>query len=142
MKKSAASEQGEVVKTRAPGGTEHILFVDDEEMLVQAGQLMLEHLAYKVTARTDSMEVLSLFRAQAESFDLVICDITMPKMNGLELARRLMEIRPDVPIILATGFSPDSHFSFDSANHRVASDAFIYAGWKALKALRRSTPNG
>ena len=38
--------------------------------------------------------------------------------------------------------SPDSHFSFDSANHRVASDAFIYAGWKALKALRRSTPNG
>ena len=39
-------------------------------------------------------------------------------------------------------FNPDSHFSFDSANHRVASDAFIYAGWKALKALRRSTPNG
>ena len=39
-------------------------------------------------------------------------------------------------------FIPDSHFSFDSANHRVASDAFIYAGWKALKALRRSTPNG
>ena len=38
--------------------------------------------------------------------------------------------------------NPDSHFSFDSANHRVASDAFIYAGWKALKALRRSTPNG
>ena len=43
---------------------------------------------------------------------------------------------------LTRTLSPDSHFSFDSANHRVASDAFIYAGWKALKALRRSTPNG
>ena len=43
---------------------------------------------------------------------------------------------------ISPAFTPDSHFSFDSANHRVASDAFIYAGWKALKALRRSTPNG
>ena len=44
--------------------------------------------------------------------------------------------------ISGTAFDPDFHFSFDSANHRVASDAFIDAGWKALKALRRSTPNG
>ena len=46
------------------------------------------------------------------------------------------------PLCLHQADNPDSHFSFDSANHRVASDAFIYAGWKALKALRRSTPNG
>ena len=88
-----------------PKGTEHILFLDDEEPLVRAGQQSLESLGYKVTARVDSVEVLNLFRAQAESFDLVFCDITMPKINGIELARQLLGIRPGVPIILATGFS-------------------------------------
>ena len=54
----------------------------------------------------------------------------------------LNEVDTPLARFWALPFSPDSHFSFDSANHRVASDAFIYAGWKALKALRRSTPNG
>ena len=64
------------------------------------------------------------------------------------LARRLSIHRNTVtqayrdPVLSKLVVNPDSHFSFDSANHRVASDAFIYAGWKALKALRRSTPNG
>ncbi len=86
-------------------GSEHILFVDDEEMLAEVTRLTLERLGHKVTTRVNSVEALNLFRAQAWNFDLVISDVTMPKMNGIELARKLLEIRPDIPIILATGFS-------------------------------------
>ena len=89
----------------APNGREHIPFVDDEEMLVQAGKLILEHLGYTVTAQSDPNEALRLFRADAEKFDLVISDITMPKMTGLVLAKRLLAVRSDVPIVLATGFT-------------------------------------
>ena len=89
----------------APGGNERILFVDDEEPLVRMGQQMLERLGYHVSARTSSMEALEAFRAQPDRFDLVITDQTMPNMTGVQLARELMRIRPDIPIILITGFS-------------------------------------
>jgi len=89
----------------APRGSEHILFVDDEKMLVQAGKLMLEHLGYTVTAQSDPNEALRLFRADAEKFDLVISDVAMPNMTGLVLAERLLEVRSDIPIVLATGFT-------------------------------------
>ena len=89
----------------APRGKERILFVDDEEQLVRMGQRMLERLGYSVTARTSSVEALEAFRAQPEKFDLVITDQTMPNMTGVELARELMRIRPDIPVILITGFS-------------------------------------
>ncbi|MBW1796685.1 MAG: response regulator, partial [Deltaproteobacteria bacterium] len=88
-----------------PRGNERILFVDDEEPLVRMGQQMLERLGYHVTARTSSVEALEAFRAQPDRFDLVITDQTMPNMTGVELAKELMRIRPDIPIILITGFS-------------------------------------
>ncbi len=97
-------ERTETVES-VPSGDEHILFVDDEEMLVQAGKLMLEHLGYTVTARSDSREALELFSEESEEFDLVISDVTMPKMNGVVLAEHLLEIRPDIPIVLTTGFT-------------------------------------
>ena len=102
--------EGEVVTQPAdteanPAGSEHILFVDDEEMLAEVSRLTLEKLGHKVTTQVSSVEALNLFRAQAWNFDLVISDVTMPKMNGIELARKLLEIRPDIPIILATGFT-------------------------------------
>ena len=86
-------------------GTEHILLVDDEECIVLMAQQMLERLGYQVTSRTSSMKALEAFKAKPNAFDLVITDMTMPNMTGLELAPRLKEIRPDIPIIICTGFS-------------------------------------
>ncbi|MBW2063722.1 MAG: PAS domain S-box protein [Deltaproteobacteria bacterium] len=88
-----------------PRGSEHILFVDDEPSLVEIGEQMLRHLGYTVTSRTSSVEALSLFRAKADEFDLVITDMTMPHMTGDKLARELLRLRPDIPIILSTGYS-------------------------------------
>ena len=87
------------------GGKERILLVDDEEQIVRMSQQMLERLGYQVTARTSSIETLEAFRAAPDKFDLVITDTTMPNMTGIELARKLMEIRFDIPIIICTGFS-------------------------------------
>jgi CheY-like chemotaxis protein/anti-sigma regulatory factor (Ser/Thr protein kinase) len=88
-----------------PHGSGHILFIDDEEMLVSIVKIMLERLGYVVTARTSSLEALTTFQNQPDLFDLVITDLTMPGMTGLDLSRRLLQIRPDLPIILCTGFS-------------------------------------
>ncbi|MDY6987588.1 MAG: response regulator [Thermodesulfobacteriota bacterium] len=89
----------------APTGTERILFIDDEATLANMGKQMLESLGYEVTTRTDGTEALELFKSQPDRFDLVITDMTMPKMTGAELAPELMRIRPDIPVILCTGFS-------------------------------------
>ena len=88
-----------------PVGTERILFVDDEEMLAKMGQTILERLGYKVTVRISSIEALAIFKAQSEFFDMVITDQTMPRMTGFDLAQRMLQIRPDMPIILCTGYS-------------------------------------
>ena len=88
-----------------PGGSERILFVDDEAALVELGDIMLTSLGYQVTSRTSSVEALELFRARPYDFDLVITDMTMPNMRGNDLARELLKIRPDIPIIVCTGFS-------------------------------------
>jgi PAS domain S-box-containing protein len=87
------------------GGTEHILLVDDETALTHMGRQMLERLGYQVTVRNSSVEALALFRTAPERFDLVISDMAMPQMTGDTLAREIMRIRPDIPIILCTGYS-------------------------------------
>jgi len=94
-------------KTEAslPTGDEHILFVDDEKILAEVGKEILEHLGYEVTTRTSSLEALELFKAKPEFFDLVITDMSMPNITGEQLSREFMKIRPDIPIILCTGFS-------------------------------------
>ena len=68
-------------------------------------QQILERLGYQVTSRTSSVEALEVFRAKPDEYDLVITDMTMPNMTGVELTPRLREIRPDIPIIICTGFS-------------------------------------
>ena len=88
-----------------PTGHECILFIDDDPGLVNIGRQMLERLGYKISARTSSLEALELFKAQPDRFDLVITDMTMPKMAGDKLSRELIKIRPDIPIIICTGFS-------------------------------------
>jgi PAS domain S-box-containing protein len=86
-------------------GNERILLVDDELPIVKMGSQTLERLGYAVTARTSSIEALALFRSRPNDFDLVITDMTMPNMTGADLAAELMRIRPDIPVILCTGYS-------------------------------------
>jgi len=87
------------------GGTERILFVDDEEMIAKMVKEMLTSLGYQVTVLTNSIEALEQFNAQPDKFDLVICDMTMPLMTGKELSENILNIRPETPIILCTGYS-------------------------------------
>jgi CheY-like chemotaxis protein len=105
-----AIQQTEVPETRVRekeirGGHEHILLVDDEEILVEMIKKMLERMGYSVETRTSSVEALALFSAQSERYDLVVTDMTMPNMTGEKLAVELIKIRPDIPIILCTGYS-------------------------------------
>ena len=88
-----------------PPGTERILFVDDEAPIVKMGGQILERFGYTVSIRTSSIEALELFRTKPNDFDLVITDMTMPNMTGDTLAVALMKIRPDIPVMLCTGFS-------------------------------------
>ncbi len=88
-----------------PKGNEHILIVDDEPSIVEMVTSQLHLLGYKVTSRYNSREALELFKAKLDSFDLVITDMTMPKMTGDELAREIKRISPKTPIIMCTGFS-------------------------------------
>ena len=87
------------------GGSERILLVDDEEPVAEFGRLALEQLGYQITARTGSVEALKLFQAAPDRFDLVITDLMMPNLNGFDLAKGILSLRPHLPIILLTGFS-------------------------------------
>jgi PAS domain S-box-containing protein len=93
--------------TLTSGHGENILLVDDESALTATLQRMLTRLNYQVTATNRASVALRLFRDTPEQFDLVITDLAMPEMNGLEVARRLREIRADLPVILVSGHAPD-----------------------------------
>jgi CheY-like chemotaxis protein len=86
-------------------GTENILFVDDEAFQADIAQNMLSRLGYRLTACTNSVEAMERFRHSPEKFDLVITDMTMPHMTGDVLAKELISIRADIPIIVCTGYS-------------------------------------
>ena len=92
-------------KERPPIGNEKILFVDDEKAIVKLGTQLLGRLGYEVTGKESSLEALAVFQSAPNDFDLVITDMTMPDMVGTNFAKKLMAIRPEIPIILCTGFS-------------------------------------
>jgi signal transduction histidine kinase/DNA-binding response OmpR family regulator len=102
-------DTGKVDQLQAPekiaGGSERILLVDDEAAIVEVVESMISSLGYRVTARRSSVETLNLFRTRPDDFDLVITDMTMPGIRGDDLAREMLKIRADIPIILCTGFS-------------------------------------
>ena len=114
-------------ETNAPAedirhGKGRILFVDDEEMLAHVGQKLLTHLGYDAVACTSSLDALETFRAAPQRFDLVITDQTMPAMTGVTLVAELRRIRPDIPIILCTGFS---HLINAEKAQALGVDAFV-----------------
>jgi len=92
-----------------PRGNERVLIVDDEKVLADIEKRMLNMLGYEVEVRTSPIEALEAFRAHPQTFDVVITDMTMPQLTGLNLARKILEIRPDIPIILCTGFSEQAN---------------------------------
>jgi len=94
-------------RSEGKGHGECILFVDDEPSLAELGQRRLEMLGYTVAVATTSAKALALVRADPGAFDLVITDFTMPGLNGVELATAITRIRPDLPVILATGHIDD-----------------------------------
>jgi DNA-binding NtrC family response regulator len=88
-----------------PGGTEHVLLVDDEESILIMEQQMLERLGYTVTPCAGGIQAFEIFKNDPDLFDLLITDMAMPEMTGELLARELSKIRPKFPILLCTGFS-------------------------------------
>jgi len=88
-----------------PTGTERILVVDDEKAIIDISKKILTSLGYAVEVRTSSIEALELLKAMPDKFDLIITDMTMPQMTGDKLAMELMKVRPDIPVILCTGFN-------------------------------------
>jgi CheY-like chemotaxis protein len=92
-------------KENLPTGDEHILLVDDEKPIVMLESQVLQRLGYKVTAFTDSRDAEAAFQANAAAFDLVITDMAMPHITGAKLAGIMIAVRPDIPIILCTGYS-------------------------------------
>lgn len=107
----ASSQQPAREEQHLPRGTERVLIVDDERMLVDLGERILKSLGYQVTAVSDSREALAIFSAHPDNFDLVITDLAMPCMDGLELARQILAKRPDIPIILYSGYGDVSQRS-------------------------------
>jgi len=87
------------------GGSEKILFVDDEESMVNLNRQRLERLGYQVKGTTKPVEALEWFKADPDQFDAIITDMTMPRMTGDRLAAEVLEIRPHMPVIICTGYS-------------------------------------
>lgn len=97
--------QETVSRPALPGGTETILLVDDDEPLLEVGMLMLKKLGYTVITHNNPEKALEYFRLNSDRIHLLVTDMTMPTMNGRELATKVLEIQPDLPVFLCTGYS-------------------------------------
>ena len=134
LPRSAWDMAGEVQEEETiPYGRERLLFVDDEPALVRLSHTVLTQLGYDVAAYTSSVEALAAFQATPHHFDLVITDYSMPEMTGEALAHVLRSLRPDIPIILQTGFS-----HLIDAEQAAASgiDAFLLKPWTVRELAR------
>ncbi len=102
---SSSKKQEKVCDQQVPAGSERILLVDDEKMIVELNAEILKGLGYKVVLCTESTEAMEIFRNDPDAFDLVLTDQVMPSLTGLELAQKIKSLRPAVPIVLVTGYS-------------------------------------
>ncbi len=82
-----------------------ILFVDDDQDISHVSKRILENLGYQVTVQSNATEAFQLFHKMPDGFDLIITDLMMPDMTGLELSKKILDIRKDIPIILSSGYS-------------------------------------
>jgi PAS domain S-box-containing protein len=87
-----------------PGGGQHILLIDDEDALVRLGTILLTKQGYRVTGCTDPQSAIRQFRREPEAFHAVVTDLSMPGMSGFDCAKELLEVRPDIPIVLTSGY--------------------------------------
>jgi PAS domain S-box-containing protein len=124
-----------------PTGSERILIVDDDTIVIGMTKRKVERLGYQVTTQTSSAAALDLFRYQPDAYDLVISDQTMPELTGDKLANKLKEIRPDIPIIICSGYS--SRMDAEQAEH-IGISAFIMKPFesKELSRVIRSILDG
>ncbi len=102
---SAEKDEGAVSKQDMPGGSERIMLVDDEQTVLMIAERMLKKQGYAVSAFSNSEAALEAFQTSPQTYDLVITDMTMPRMTGKTLAREVLKLRPDIPVILCTGYS-------------------------------------
>ncbi len=107
------------IQMAAQHGSETVLFIDDEEPLCTIGKRILETLGYSVLATCSSLKALDMFKAQPGKYDLVITDLTMPKLTGKQLAKEITAIRPGIPVILCTGFSGNSSNNKEIRDHGI-----------------------
>jgi len=97
---SAGREPAKILKAK-------ILLVDDEAIILSSIQTALSRMNFDVTSSSNGLEALDIFISRPEEFDLVITDFTMPHISGMDLSTRILKVRPDIPIILCTGFNED-----------------------------------
>lgn len=116
--------------TMIEGGDESILLIDDEPSVLKVEQRILRKLGYNVTIENDSEKALEKIKREPEKFDLVISDMTMPKMNGATLAEKAMRANPDLPVIICTGYS-----------NRITKEEIRRLGVKALVYKPLSVPS-
>ena len=102
---SGEPSRQQTIQSPAAGGTERILAIDDDPPLADMIKQMLSQLGYRVTARSSSLEALALFQSNPDGFDLVLTDMMMPQMTGTSLAGEIKRLRPDIPVVLCTGYS-------------------------------------
>jgi PAS domain S-box-containing protein len=105
IEKNSCEKHMEESDISNPGGTERILLIDDEAVIVKIIKQMLERMGYQVYSCTSSIEALEIFKNKPDIFDLIITDLAMPNMSGDKLSTELLKIHPGIPIILCTGFS-------------------------------------
>jgi DNA-binding NtrC family response regulator len=91
--------------TLPPGNGEHILFVDDEPTICSLARTFLERSGYRITTHTNPEKALTQFRSDPDQFALVVTNLIMPQLTGLQLVRMISDLRPHLPIIMVTGFS-------------------------------------
>ena len=102
--KTDAEARKQVAQEKPTSHGERILFVDDEESMVFLMERWLERLGYKVTGCTVPQKALEMFRSRPHDFDIVMSDLSMPEMSGVELAREILQIRPGMPILITSGY--------------------------------------
>ncbi len=111
------SQHTQVPDLTAAGGSERVLFVDDEIQLLRMGKRLLEPLGYRISLASDGVEALDLVKAAPGAFDIVVTDQTMPNMTGLELAAEIRRIAPSLPLILISGCGEEFSISESEATN-------------------------